>query len=137
MHLYRYFELPGNMALYLKKLCIENADFNNNSHYFCKDFVRSSVGSHPTLELKVSHPVDEIQFGVPGVVRFAVKFLYLKSMKDSRYPVQGISRMIFVAEDKIKEVGAFDDIDDFQTYYNYSGNMFVESSEEEKEECIR
>ena len=135
MHLYRYFVVQGACAKGLKRLCTESMDIDSDVHYFCKDYVRSIWGRHTIMELKVSHGFDEIADGVVGEVKFAVKFLGVGSLnKNNKCPVEAIANSILVSQHKIVERDGFKDIDDFETYCNFSDNIFVETSEEELEE---
>ena len=134
MHLYRYFKIAGNIAFYLDNLCLDNIDFDSNSHWYCRDFLRCSVGSIPICELKVDHGWDEIKSGSVDFVRFAIMFKYIRRTK---YQVEAISRSILVDVDKIEEVDVFIDVDDFLMYHNFYPNIYTEEESEEEEECIR
>ena len=134
MHLYRYFAIRGDCVKSLKRLCTESVDIDGDVHYFCKDYVRSIWGRHSVLELKVSYGFDEIADGVVGEIRFALKFFGLGSLnKCNTCRVQAIANSILVSQHMVKERAAFEDIDDFLTYPNFCGNVFVVTSEEEKE----
>ena len=135
MHLYRYFSVRGESARYLKKLCVETLDVNgDNVTYYCKDYLRAYRWRFSTMELKTSHDMKEIVQGVGGDIRFALKFYGLRSLrKSNRFVVEGIASAIYVNIDSIVETDAFGDIEDFYTYTNYCGNVFVDTSDEEKE----
>ena len=84
--------------------------------------------------------MKEIVQGVDGVVRFALKFYGLRSLKKSNQFVnEGITRAIYVEKDLIIETNTFEDMDDFHIYTNYCGNVFVDTSSDEekveKKEC--
>ena len=132
MHLYRYFSVQGEHARFLNKLCIETSDVNGDHvTYYCKDYLRSHGWRYSTMELKISHDLNEIVQGVNGRVRFALKFFGLRSLrKSNRFVIEGIASTIYVDKDFILE-DAFEDIDDFKTFYNYCGNVFVDTSDEE------
>ena len=135
MQLYRYFSIQGERARFLNKLCIETSTVNgDNMQYYCKDYLPSHGWRYSTMELKTSHDMNEIVQGVSGKVRFALKFFGLRSLrKSNRFVIDGIASAIYVMKDFIVEKDAFQDIDDFKTYYNYCGNVFVDTSDEEKE----
>ena len=70
-----------------------------------------------------------------GVVRFALKFYGLRSLKKSnKYVIEGIASAIYVNKDLIVETNTFEDINNFYTYTNYCGNVFVDTSLDEEEE---
>ena len=136
MHLYRYFSVEGGNARFLNKLCAETSDVNgDNVTYWCKDYLRSHGWRFSTMELKTSHNLNEIVQGVNETVRFALKFFGLRSLTQrNRFVIEGIASQIYVNKDLILEHDAFDDVDDFHTYSNFCGNVYVDTSEEEKEE---
>ena len=87
------------------------------------------------MELKTSHDMKEIVQGVDGVVRFALKFCGLRSLKKSNQFVnEGIASAIYVNKDLIVETDTFEDINDFYTYTNYCGNVFADTSSDEEKE---
>lgn len=135
MHLYRYFFVGGENAKYLNKLCIETGYVDSDDvTYWCKDYLETHIVRYSTMELKTSHDLKEIKEGVNGTVRFALKFFGLRGLtRRNRFIIDGIANAIYVNKDLIVECDAFDDVEDFHTYFNYCGNVFVDTSEEEEE----
>lgn len=134
MHLYRYFSIEGSRARYLNKLCVKTSSINgDNMFYYCKDYLPVNGYRYSTMELRTSHDMTEIVQGVDGEVRFALKFLGLRSLdKNNKFVIEGIARMIYVIKDFIVEKNGFKDIENFKIYDNYCGNVFVDTSSDEE-----
>lgn len=125
MHLYKCFQIEKSQSRFFRRLCLTNIFYEN------KLFCRCSFHNVEVYGLKVSEPIENLDFSETGVVRFAVKFGELDLQ---RKHFVSIGKMIFVSPTKIKYIRKmFHDIDEFVTYNRVTSGYSDDEEDEEED----
>lgn len=136
MHLYKYYQIPGDLIYYFKYLCQEKLNWNGDEVWYCKKYLKKLR----VYDLKLSCNLDEIPSMGEDYVRFGVKFAELNLGDEYK---KAIASMIFIDWRLLEEKESFDDFDKFISYPNNDPDYDVvdiisnKQKKEEEEECIR